>query len=136
MIGLKLQNYTDWHVKPVMKIKGGYGYRVILKFQDGSEKTQQKSGFRTIKEAEASRTETIGQLYNGTYKVNGDVIVSDFMAFWLENDIKHRVKSYETYYNFSGIVKNHINPALGNKVFCFGSKDGENCNKYFHAVCC
>ena len=115
MIDLNLQNYIDWHVKPVMKIREGYGYRVILKYQDGSEKTQQKAGFHTKKEAEAFRTETIGELYNGTYKVYGNVSVSEFMTYWLENDIKARVKSYETYYNFSGTVKNHINPKLGNK---------------------
>lgn len=115
MIDLHLQNYIDWYVKPVMKIKGSYGYRVILKYHDGSEKTQQKAGFHTKKEAEVFRTETIGELYNGTYKVYGNVSVSEFMAYWLENDIKARVKSYETYYNFSGTVKNHINPKLGNK---------------------
>ncbi len=115
MIDLKLQNYIDWHVKPVMKIKKGYGYRVILKYQDGSKKTQQKSGFHTKSEAEASRTQTIGELCNGTYRVYVNVIVRDFMDYWLENDIKKRVKSYETYYNFCGIVKNHIIPVLGNK---------------------
>lgn len=115
MIDLKLQHYTDWHVKPVMKIKGGYGYRVILKYQDGPEKIQQKSGFHTMREAETARKETIGELYSGTYRVYANVSVSDFMDFWLENDIKTRVKSHETYYNFSGTVKNHINPALGNR---------------------
>lgn len=98
-----------------MKIKGGYGYRVILKYQDGSEKTQQKSGFRTIREAETARNETIGELYSGTYRVYVNVRVRDFMAFWLENDIKSRVKSHETYYTFLETVKNHINPAIGNK---------------------
>ena len=112
MIDLKLQNYTDWHVKPVMKIKGGYGYRVILKYQNGSEKVQQKSGFHTIRDAEKARKETIGELYSGTYRTYVNVSVSDFMAFWLENDIKARVKSHETYYNFSGTVRNHINPVL------------------------
>ena len=115
LINLKLQNYVDWHVKPVMKIKGCYGYRVILKYQDGSEKTQQKSGFQTAREAEKARKETIGELYNGTYIVYVNVSVKDFMEFWLENDIKARVKSYETYATFSRTVKNHINSALGNR---------------------
>ena len=115
LIDLKLQNYVDWHVKPVMKIKGCYGYRVILKYQDGSEKTQQKAGFQTAREAEKARKVTIGELYNGTYRVYVNVNVKDFMEFWLENDIKVRVKSYETYDTFSRTVKNHINPALGNR---------------------
>lgn len=37
------------------------------------------------------------------------------MTFWLEEDIRKRVRSYETYYNYSGIVRNHINPAIGAK---------------------
>lgn len=52
MMDLKLQQYTDWRVKSVMRIKDGFGYRVVLKYQDGSERTQQKSGFVTRKEAE------------------------------------------------------------------------------------
>lgn len=31
----------------MMPVRSGFGYRVILKYPDGSEKTQQKSGFRT-----------------------------------------------------------------------------------------
>jgi integrase len=57
----------------------------------------------------------IGELYSGTYCVYLNVRVSEFMEFWLENDIKKRVRSFETYYNFSGTVKNHINPAIGAK---------------------
>lgn len=45
MIDLSLQNFVDYYVKPVMKIKNGYGYRVILKYQDGSEKSNRKQGF-------------------------------------------------------------------------------------------
>jgi integrase len=115
MFDLSLQAYTDWYVKPVMRIKKGYGYRVILKYQDGSEKEQQKSGFRTEREAKKARDATIGELYSGNYIVYTDVKVSDFMEFWLEEDIKKRVGSYGTYYSFSSIVKNHVNPALGEK---------------------
>ena len=51
MIDLSLQNFVNYYVKTVMKIKNGYGYRVILKYQDGSEKIQQKAGFHSEKEA-------------------------------------------------------------------------------------
>lgn len=116
MIDVKLQNYVDWHVKTVMKIKKGYGYRVILKYQDGSEKTQQKAGFRTVREAENARNKTIGELHSNTYCVYTSVKVNEFMEFWLENDIKKRVGSYETYSTFSGNVRNHIVPAIGSKL--------------------
>ena len=102
-------------MKPVMKIRGVYGYRVILKYRDGSEKTQQKSGFPTKREASFSREETIAQLYSGTYIVFDNVSVTEFLEYWLEADIKERTDSHETYYSFSGIVRNHIVPELGKK---------------------
>ncbi len=49
IIDLSLQQYVDWEVKPVIPIKGKFGYRVVLKYIDGTERTQQKSGFRTEK---------------------------------------------------------------------------------------
>ena len=86
MLDLSMQNYIDWFVKPVMKIKNAYGYRVILKYMDGSEKTQQKAGFPTKKEAEKAREKTIAELYNGSYIVYANILVSDFMEYWLEQD--------------------------------------------------
>lgn len=115
MLNLKLREYTDWHVKPVMRIKGGYGYRVILKYMDGSQKQQQKSGFLTKKEAAKAREKTIAELYQGSYIVYSNITVGEFMDFWLEEDIKKRVKSHSTYYSFYGIAKNHIKPAFGRK---------------------
>ena len=41
--------------------------------------------------------------------------VSEFLNFWLEEDIKKRTNRHETYYNYCGVVKNHINPLLGEK---------------------
>lgn len=115
MPDLSLQNYTDWFVKPVMKIKNAYGYRVILKYMDGPERTQQKAGFHTKKEAEKAREKTIAELYNGSYIVYVNTLVSDFMEYWLEQDVRVRAGSEETYYAFSNSVKNHIIPAIGNK---------------------
>lgn len=115
MLDLSMQNYIDWFVKPVMKIKNAYGYRVILKYMDGSEKTQQKAGFPTKKEAEKAREKTVAELYNGSYIVYANILVSDFMEYWLEQDIRSRAGSEETYYTFFNSVKNHIIPAIGNK---------------------
>lgn len=108
MIDLSLQNFVDYYVKTVMKIKNGYGYRVILKYQDGSEKIQQKAGFHSEKEAKKAREQTIGELYSGTYVVYANVKVADFLEYWLEDDIKKRAGSYNTYYSFGNVVKNHI----------------------------
>lgn len=115
MLDLNLQSYVAWRVAQVIPVRDGFGYRVFLKYQDGSEKPQQKSGFKTEKEANNAREKTIGELYNGTYSVYSKVKVAEFMNFWLEEDIKKRTDSHETYYNYCGVVKNHIIPALGKK---------------------
>lgn len=110
-----MQNYVGWRVAQVIPVRGGFGYRIFLKYPDGSEKPQQKSGFKTQKEANKARDKTIAELYNGTFVVYGKVKVSEFMTFWLERDLKQRTKSHETYYNYCGVVKNHIIPILGRK---------------------
>lgn len=115
MLDMELQNYVDWHVKPVMRIRDGYGYRVVLKYLDGTEKTQQKAGFQTKREANAAREKTIAELYSGSYVTYANVTVKEFMGYWLEKDIAKRVGSDSTLYNFRGIVKNHIIPAIGKK---------------------
>jgi integrase len=115
VIELSLQNYVEWRVSPITPVRDGYGYRVFLKYADGTKKTQQKSGFTTKKEANVQREETIAELHSGTYIVHSNVKVQEFMEFWLENDIKRRTDSYDTFYSYSGIVKNHIVPTLGRK---------------------
>lgn len=115
MLDMKLQNYVDFRVKPVMRIRDGYGYRVILKYMDGTEKVQQKAGFPTKKEASAARDKTLAELYSGNYVTYANVTVEEFLEYWLEEDIAKRVGSDGTLYNFRGIVKNHIVPILGKK---------------------
>ncbi|MCC8138742.1 MAG: site-specific integrase [Lachnospiraceae bacterium] len=112
---LNLQKFVDWEVKGVMQIRGKYGYRVILKYMDGTERTQQKAGFVSEKEANASRDRTLGDLYSGKYVVYENVRIKDFMEFWLEEDIKNRVGSSETYDTYRGMVYNHIIPYMGSR---------------------
>lgn len=110
---LTLSQYVDWEVKKVMPIKGKYGYRVILKYMDGSERPQQKSGFSTEKEANVARDKTLGELFSGKYVVYSNVKVKEFMEFWVEEDIQNRVGSSETYATYSNIVYNHVIPGFG-----------------------
>ncbi|MBR3600916.1 MAG: site-specific integrase [Lachnospiraceae bacterium] len=110
-----LDKYIDYKVKTVQTIKNNYGFRVILKYEDGSSKTQQRAGFATKKEAEEERCITIGQLKNRTYLVYGNMLVKDYFEHWYEDDIKKRVGSYNTIYNYGGVIRNHIVPMLGNK---------------------
>ncbi len=60
---LKMQQYVDWKVYNVTKIKSRYGYRVVLFYMDGTEMAQQKSGFATKKAASADRDKVMGELY-------------------------------------------------------------------------
>lgn len=112
---LDLKNYVEWRVSQVMPVRSGFGYRIFLKYLDGSEKPYQKSGFKTEKEANKAREKTIAELYNGTFIVYSNVKVAEFMLSWLEIDIGKRTESRETYYNYCNTVNNHVIPALGNK---------------------
>ncbi len=112
---LSLQRYVEWEVSNVLMIKGKYGYRVFLKYMDGTVRTQQKAGFETEKEANAARDKTVGELYSGTYVVYANIRVKEFMEFWVEEDIRNRVGSNETYKTYSGIVHLHIIPILGSR---------------------
>lgn len=82
---------------------------------DGTKKIQQKSGFNTKKESNEARNQTIGTLYNGTYVVYTDISANDLFIHWLEDDIKNRVRSSNTYNSFKSIVYHHILPMLETK---------------------
>jgi integrase len=114
---MKAENYIDWNVKSVIKIldRNNYGYRVVLIYQDGTKLVQQKSGFLNKKEAENARMHTIGALTNGTYVVNNNVKIKEFLEYWLEQDIRQRVGSENTYTTYANIVHRHINPFIGKK---------------------
>lgn len=118
MLDMKIQNFVDYRVKPVMHIEGGYGFRVILKYADGSEKVQQKAGFPTKREANAARDKTLAELYGGSYIAYANVTVKEFMEYWLEEDIANRVGSHETWNTFRGMIKNHIVPYMGSRKMC------------------
>ena len=112
-VDLKNQQYVDWKIHNVTPIKDGYGYRVILIYMDGSEIVQQKSGFKTKKEAIADRDITLGQLYSGKYVVYEKMKVKDFMSFWLEEEMRPRITN-ATYDTYKGVIKNHIVTTIGN----------------------
>ena len=109
---LKLENYVDWKVYNVTKIKKGFGYRIVLIYSDGTQKIQQKSGFKTKKEANKDRDKVIGQLYSGTYTVYKNILFKDFLQFWLEKELKPRVTN-NSYINYRSIINNSIIPAMG-----------------------
>ena len=112
---LGLQNYVEWDVEPVMRIRGKFGYRVILRYMDGSVREQQKSGFATEREAVSARDNTVGELSAGKYVVYSHISVREFFTYWVEEDIQNRVGSSETYATYRSVLKNHIIPMMGTK---------------------
>lgn len=113
---LGLEEYISFEVKNVKKIKGHFGFIVVLKYNDDSTKTQQHAGFLTKEEANREREITIGHLHERKYLVYGTVLFKDYIRHWLDDIIKNRVGSYNTYYNYNSVVCNHIIPVLGNKM--------------------
>ena len=85
------KKYVEYKVYSVTTIKKGYGFCVLLKFTDGTEKTIQHSGFSSKRKGESCRDEVIGQLHEGTYIVYGKIKVKDFMEFWLEEVMRPKI---------------------------------------------
>ena len=115
MLDLSLHDFVDWEVKPVFPLKEKYAYRVVLKYLDGTERVQQKGGYKTEREANTARDNTIGELYAGSYVVYSNVKLGEFLEYWLEKDIRYRVGSSGTYDTYKNIVYHHIIPFLGTR---------------------
>lgn len=113
-IKLDKKQYVEWKVYAVTKIKDKYGFRILLTYDDESTDTQQKSGFKTKKEANEKRDMIIAQLYNGTYIVYPDLKVEDYFLYWLEEVKKPEENfSYHSYMSYRNVVKNYIIPSYG-----------------------
>lgn len=111
---VELRPYVDYRVEKVMKIKEKYGFRVIVIFEDLTERKCQHSGFEKRQEAEKERDQVIALLNNKKYIVHKNVKVEDLMRYWLDYVMKRKLdftaESYNTYMYY---IKNHINPKIG-----------------------
>ena len=76
---LGLEEYISFEVKNVKKIKGHFGFIVVLNYNDDSTKTQQHAGFLTKEEANREREITIGHLHERKYLVYGTVLFKDYI---------------------------------------------------------
>lgn len=109
---MESKNIVSHKVYNVIKIRNKYGFRVFLKFDDGTEEVRQFSGIKTKKEAEVEREKIIAQLVTKTFIVYKKQLVSEFLTEWLENDIKVRTTA-NTYSLYKNTIKNHIIPLIG-----------------------
>lgn len=115
MIDFRLQEYIEWKVGKVIPIKNKFGFRVTLYYLDMPRKVQQKSGFTTEKEANIARDKTVGELYAGDYIVYENILVKEFLEFWLDMEYRRVGKPVHTYLSFRSIIRNKIIPYLGTK---------------------
>ena len=112
---MESKNIITHKVYNVIKLKNKYGFRVLLKFDDGTEEVRQYSGIKTKKEAELEREKIIAQLVTKTFIVYKKQLVTEFLNEWLENDIKVRTTA-NTYSLYRNTIKNHINPLIGKTI--------------------
>lgn len=125
------KKYVEYKVYSVTTIKKGYGFCVLLKFTDGTEKTIQHSGFSSKRKGESCRDEVIGQLHEGTYIVYGKIKVKDFMEFWLEEVMRPKIAD-NTYNCYKNVVYNYLIPQMG-KMYMATLNQGY-VRKFYNAV--
>ena len=76
---IKLRAYVDYRVGNVIKIKGKFGFRVTVIFDDMEEKESQHSGFAKKEEAEKERNHVIAQLHDKKYVVYKNIKVEELL---------------------------------------------------------
>lgn len=111
-MNLDLKEYIDFKVYSVIRIRDKYGFRIVLKYNDNSNKTIQQSGYCTKKAANDARDIVISELYGGTFIINKNISVSDFSIYWLEKVMK-KIITYNSYESYKNIVYNHITKSIG-----------------------
>ena len=115
---LDLHGYIGYTVDGVMQIKNGYGFRIKFRYADGKVSVQQKSGFKTQREAKDAREKTIGDIEKGEYVVYPRILVKDSLMEWFEQEIMSKTDSNNTYTTYGNIIYNYIIPEFGNRRVC------------------
>lgn len=109
---MKLNKYVDWKVYSVTNIKNKFGFRIILILDDKSKIIQQKSGFDTKSMANKERNKVIVELTNGNYTINKNILLEDFLEYWLEQIMKPNITN-ASYVTYANAIRKHIIPTLG-----------------------
>lgn len=92
---------------------GKWEARVVVGVNPGTGKPIRRSIYAdTQKEVRRQMTAILQELDNGTYQAPNKIKVSDWMQEWLTTFCEGKVKPL-TMQTYSGLIKNHINPAIG-----------------------
>ena len=104
----KNKTYKDGTPKPA-----NWEYRFEAAKVGGSRNQISKAGFRTKKEAEQAGAKALSEYDNsGLTFTPSDMSYADFLDYWYENFVTINCK-HNTCLNYSGIIQNHLKPALG-----------------------
>lgn len=92
---------------------GRWEARITIGTDPGTGKTIRRSVYGdTQKEVRKRMTEILRELDKGTYLTPRKITVSAWLEDWLQTFCVNKVRPL-TYSTYAGLIKNHINPALG-----------------------
>lgn len=95
------------------RANGKWEARVVVGVNTGTGKPIRRSIYAdTQKEARRQMTAILRELDKGTYQAPNKITVSEWLSEWLTTFCAGKVKLL-TYQSYQGIIKNHINPAIG-----------------------
>ena len=95
------------------RASGRWEARYTVGHDPGTGKQIQRSVYgATQKEVRQKLAQAVAALDSGTYTAPNKVTVSQWMEEWLTTFCAGKVKPL-TYRSYEGIIKNHINPAIG-----------------------
>lgn len=103
-------NVIDKNGKPKA---ANWEYRFEAAKINGKRQSISKAGFKTKKEAEIAGTQAMAE-YNkaGLRFEPSELSYSDYLDYWFNNYVVTTCK-YNTQTNYTGIIENHLKPALG-----------------------
>ena len=97
----------------ISKDKGKYRFRYTLTFKSGYVFHTQKSGFKTVHDAEKARELTLIELAQNRY-IPFHYSVSDFFDYWLyQYQMEESHIAYNTYKSYHNVMYNYLLPFFG-----------------------
>lgn len=93
---------------------GRYEARITVGVDPQTGKLKRRSIYgRTQKEVRQQMTATLRDLDTGNYQEPDNIVLDAWLNEWLTTFCKNKVKPL-TYQAYTGLIKNHITPAIGN----------------------
>lgn len=106
----------SWSIRStIMSVKGSYAFRYTLHFENGEQKTFQKSGFATKTLAKKGKESLLLALAEKRH-IPFSFTVKEFYDYWLyEQKIEVEDISYHTFTSYRNTIYSHMIPFWGEK---------------------